>query len=48
MARQVRLQDGELVPALGQGTWNLDDPVQVTALVRRHLLVGILADPATQ
>jgi hypothetical protein len=31
----------------GQGTWDLDDPVQVTALVRRHLLVGILADPAT-
>jgi len=29
----------------GQGTWNLDDPTQVRALVRGHLLVGILADP---
>ncbi len=29
----------------GQGTWDLDDPAQVSALVRRHLLVGILRDP---
>jgi AcrR family transcriptional regulator len=32
----------------GQGTWDLDDPAQVTALVRRHLLAGILADPQGQ
>lgn len=29
----------------GQGVWDLDDPAQVSALVRGHLLVGILADP---
>ncbi|HET8930966.1 MAG TPA: TetR/AcrR family transcriptional regulator [Acidimicrobiales bacterium] len=32
----------------GQGTWDLGDPVQVTALVRGHLLAGILADPRAE
>ncbi len=32
----------------GQGTWDLDDPAQVSALVRRHLLAGILADAPRQ
>lgn len=31
----------------GQGSWDLDDPVEVRALVRGHLLVGILAAPDT-
>ena len=29
----------------GEGMWDLDDAEQVRALVRGHLLVGILADP---
>lgn len=29
----------------GQGSWNLEDPVEVRALVRGHLLIGILASP---
>ncbi|MBS1847219.1 MAG: TetR/AcrR family transcriptional regulator [Actinobacteria bacterium] len=31
----------------GSGEWDLDDPAQVEALVRGHLLVGILADPSS-
>ena len=30
---------------IGQGSWDLGDPDDVRRLVRRHLLVGVLADP---
>ncbi len=41
MARQVRLPDGEIVPALGQGTWNLGESAATRAEELATLRLGL-------